>query len=179
MDIFCTDFSGLIRWIPSPSVSPVTLPNSVRIPTLPVGIETTLQKNRITTRIKPVSRKIFDPNPPKFGIAGRLLPKSKLFVVPVIVLSVLKLVGYPSMGLRADFLVCGESESQVLNACAEMVQRRADSSPCLHGSLPEAYLWMAPTLSLYYVSAAGFLSSSLRVPNQQQSTNVSIFSTVL
>src|SRR5882672_503025 len=46
-DIFCTDFNGLTRWIPSGNVCPVTRPKSVSTPTCPVGIEVVLAINKM------------------------------------------------------------------------------------------------------------------------------------
>src|SRR5713101_526968 len=67
--------------MPSPSVSPVTLPNSVRMPTFPVGTETTLAKKRKMNKTNRNNLKILDPAPLRFGIAGILPPKSNPFVV--------------------------------------------------------------------------------------------------
>src|SRR6267143_3084549 len=50
MDISLLVFSGLIRWMPSPRVSPVTLPNRVRPPTCPVPTLVTELNIRITSR---------------------------------------------------------------------------------------------------------------------------------
>ena len=71
--------------MPSPSASPVTLPNSVSTPTCPVGTETTLANSRITTNSNPNPRNSLDPNPPRFlGIVGKLLSRSNLRVPFVI-----------------------------------------------------------------------------------------------
>ena len=56
--------------MPSPSVSPVTRPNSVSTPTFPVGIEVVLHNSRSTTRITTPHRKILGPAPRKLGISG-------------------------------------------------------------------------------------------------------------
>src|SRR5262245_21259490 len=83
MESFCTAFSGLIRWMPSPSTSPVTLPNSVRIPTLPVGIEVVLENSRITSS---TIAKIFSNRLRKTEKPPPKSPKSR--VRPVFVISV-------------------------------------------------------------------------------------------
>src|SRR5256885_4795037 len=57
--------------MPSPSVSPVTRPNSVSTPTLPVGIEVTLHNKRSTTITPATIRK--KPEARKLGMAGMLM----------------------------------------------------------------------------------------------------------
>src|SRR5215467_8401081 len=86
MESFCTDFRGLIRWMPSPITSPVTLPNKVRTPTLPVGIEVTLASSRIRSSATP---RIFSSrlrNPAKPGMP--LKPPLMSTVRPVLVIGV-------------------------------------------------------------------------------------------
>ena len=65
IDISLFVFSGLMTWMPSPSVSPVTLPKSVSTPTWPVPTRVTELKSRITSRNaaipKPIRRSRLPP----------------------------------------------------------------------------------------------------------------------
>src|SRR5258708_29499333 len=63
--------------MPSPSTSPVTLPNRVSTPTFPVGIEVVLEKSRINSRIATMMRRKRFLKPEKFGMARSEPPKSK------------------------------------------------------------------------------------------------------
>src|ERR1051326_735067 len=74
---FCTDLSGLMMWMPSPSTSPVTLPKSVKTPTWPVGIEVVLANSTINSTIAPPTLNARALNPAKFGIAFSEPPTSK------------------------------------------------------------------------------------------------------
>src|SRR4029077_14298151 len=74
---FCTDFRGLIRWMPSDSVSSVkTRPKSVSTPTLPAGIEVVLHSKTNSTTIDTEICKMREPASRIFGICGIDPPKS-------------------------------------------------------------------------------------------------------
>src|SRR5260221_345171 len=76
-----TALRGLMTWIPSLSVSPVTRPKRVRTPTWPVGIETTLEKKKIKAEMAAAKMRIFEPTPLKLGSEGILPPALKLMVL--------------------------------------------------------------------------------------------------
>src|SRR6267378_541778 len=63
-------------WMPSGSVSPVTRPNSVSTPTLPVGIDVVLHSKINMTKTTAASRKIREPAKRKLGIDGIEPPMS-------------------------------------------------------------------------------------------------------
>jgi hypothetical protein len=92
MESFSTDFRGLMRWIPSPRVSPVTLPKRVGMPTWPVGMETTLEKKKIRAKMAAARMRIFEPTPRKLGREGMLPPALKLMVVFGMTVSVVRAV---------------------------------------------------------------------------------------
>src|SRR3981189_1643036 len=75
MDIFSTDFSGLMRWIPSGKTSPVTLPNSVKTPTWPVGMDVVDVNSRMSSATTPTTFRNLDFNAPRFGMTGFPPPK--------------------------------------------------------------------------------------------------------
>src|SRR5258705_6453270 len=75
MDIFSTDFKGLMRWIPSGNTSPVTLPNSVKTPTWPVGMDVVDANNRMSSTTTPTIVRNLDFNAPRFGMTGFPPPK--------------------------------------------------------------------------------------------------------
>src|SRR6267378_1346285 len=109
-DIFCTDFNGLTRWIPSGRVSPVTRPNRVSTPTFPVGIELVLAINRMITSTTIAICNNFFPAPPKLGIPGIPPPPSSNLVVVGIFPSVLRLLRtriephHPHFSIRKESL---------------------------------------------------------------------------
>src|SRR6267154_778974 len=81
MESFSTAFRGLMMWMPSPSVSPVTRPKRVGIPTWPVGMEMTLEKKKISAKMAATRIRILEPNPRRLGREGMLPPAPKLMVV--------------------------------------------------------------------------------------------------
>src|ERR1700751_2861183 len=70
--------------MPSPRVSPVTRPNSVSTPTLPVGIEVVLQSSSNTSTIAIPQRKIREPARRKFSIP----PEPPRSMVPRVTLTI-------------------------------------------------------------------------------------------
>src|SRR5690242_4138286 len=77
MESFWTDFSGLMRWMPSGSASPVTLPKRVSTPTWPVGIDVVEASRRIrTTMATPIWTMRFI-SPPSPGRDGSPPPSSR------------------------------------------------------------------------------------------------------
>src|SRR6267378_1152767 len=81
MESFSTAFRGLMMWMPSPSVSPVTRPKRVGIPTWPVGMEMTLEKKKISAKMAATRMRILEPTPRRLGREGILPPALKLMVV--------------------------------------------------------------------------------------------------
>src|ERR1700732_264849 len=71
--------------MPSPRVSPVTLPKSVNTPTFPVGIEVVLHNKKSTTTATNAIRRNLPPAPRKFGIPGTEPPKS---ILPPVVFAI-------------------------------------------------------------------------------------------
>src|ERR1700746_57814 len=67
--------------MPSLSVSPVTRPKRVRMPTCPVGIETTLEKKKIRAKMAAARMRILEPTPLKLGSEGIFPPALKLMVL--------------------------------------------------------------------------------------------------
>src|SRR5579864_5212310 len=80
MESFSTDFRGLMRWIPSPRVSPVTLPKRVGTPTWPVGMEMTLEKKKIRAKMAAARRRILELIPRRLENEG-ISPALKLMVL--------------------------------------------------------------------------------------------------
>src|SRR5260370_33750781 len=95
--------------MPSPSTSPVTLPNRVSTPTFPVGIDVVLEKSRINSRIATTMRRKRFLNPEKFGMARSEPPKSKS-PRPVVVMLFLR----PKLGRTECFQV-----ATIILCCSE------------------------------------------------------------